>query len=132
MTKVCKDCPENGEQPINNFYLLKQQKRNKNYFFGRCKKCYYIHQKKNKTDDFKKKRKDYMNNWRKNNKNKILKYKQAYSLKRIKNLGSEYVVAKLIINTNLKTCDIPLELIELKRKQLQLKRDAKKAKENNN
>jgi len=62
---------------------------------------------------------------------KTREYFREVAKQRRENLTDIYIKSTLVLDTNLKHSDIPQELVELQRKQLKLKRDAKKQKENN-
>ena len=67
--------------------------------------------------------------WQKKNRSKINKIKGRYRKKKSKNLNSSYIKHLLYVQFRLKSSEIPQELIELKRKQLFLYRELKKAEE---
>ncbi len=133
--KICSKCKE--EKSLDNFY---KTGRNREYFMGLCKKC---HNKKvyTKIKSSPKKYQEKLNTnrqWRngvnyyqkrnyksyyEKNRKKILAYQRKLRKEQRDNLSDTYIKKRICHKSNLSYKDIPQTLIELKRKQLMIKRE---------
>jgi hypothetical protein len=88
MTRICKDCPENGEQPISNFYRSTSKRKKVEDYVRHsyyCKKCAKIRKKNN----YIKNREailDYNKNYYIKNKESMLLYCRNWYKNKKKNL----------------------------------------------
>lgn len=158
VTKFCKKC--STEKDIN-FFGLKKHCNGKYYIKSWCKKCLVDDERKriekieDKNSFYKTRYKLYKHLYKKhsiiyyakNKQNVIVRSaewannnpeKKKTSDKNIRKsqkerLANTHIKREIVKHSKgiLKYSDVPQELVELKRKQLKLKRDAKKAKENN-
>jgi hypothetical protein len=152
-TKVCKKC--GVEKGVGEYYVKIKKSRNREkvykYYDTYCKKCSSrdssnrLKKKYHNDIDYKEKYIKRTLNYVENNLEKVKvrrkiygeKYRldgreKMFSKKQVDEMTDRYIKSVLCsYSTTLQLSDIPQELIELKRKQLKLKRDAKKAKENN-
>lgn len=158
VTKTCTKC---GEKKDINLFGLQKNINGKYYRKSKCKKClvkteteriskipeldsFY----KQKYQTYKHLHKKNALRYYKNNKNKVIIKSVEWASKnperkklidksirksQSEKLTDNHIKRELVKHSKglLKYCDIPQELVEIQRKQLKLKRDAKKAKENN-
>jgi len=159
-TKVCRKCPENGEQSIDNFGI-KKHTNGKYYRRSHCKRCCCKEEKQRiskieKIDDFYKqqyqKYKDIHKknsiNYYKNNKdiikarsakwakeNPIKRKIQEKNTRKLQSdkLSDNHIKREIIKHSiGLKYKDISIEMIELQRESVQIYRQLKQLKNGNN
>ena len=128
-TKVCTRCPENGEQPVGNFYIKNGRSKRRSY----CRKC----QNKARTQRYVptgipifgeiQYRKPRMYT----DVNECWRVQAIRSYYRGKEKITDTYVKRIICNRDkIAYSDIPQKIIEIKRKQIKLQRHAKAIKEN--
>lgn len=126
-TKICNKCL--GEKDEKEYHKI-QGKR----LYNICKSCKSKKDKerwnrdkdKKKESNNKRTKRHYQNNQR-YYKDKATKWKKdnEYNKRKIQRLDDTYIKDIIIAGTSLKAKDVPRELIELKRKQIKLRRNVK-------
>ena len=106
-SKICSKCK--NKQDIEQFH---KNKATCDGFYSYCKKC----------------SKTLGKRFRKDNKNQVYLSKKGYYNKQVEELGDYYIKQALLQGTNLKSGDIPEEIVKAKREHLKLKRILKKNK----
>ena len=138
-TKRCSKCGEVKE--VGDFY---RHYNTKDKLRGKCKTCMnessktyqktYQKTHHRKTYYYPKsvERKEYEKNWRLLNRDKARIYRNKYNKKTVDGLFDSYIKSKLVSKSSLKCCDIPKDLIEVKRLQMMLKREIRNDRNKNN
>lgn len=126
--KTCRTCKQRKEQ--SEYYKDKNRKDGLN---GQCKVCYNLRIKKWRQDN-PDKRADYKKKWRAENPEKVNAMQRRAGRNDAQNLTDGYVRKKIVEGIDgLSQGDIPDELVQLKRAELQMERIIKiKKNEKNN
>jgi len=129
---IMKKCSKCGElKPLSEFYTDNRSKYNKTCWCKICTNTSVKIYKNNNKNKIKEKRKTYQEKnkvkisvykktYRRENREKIHAQQKKYDKKYSEKLNDCYIKGLLTVRNNLKVKDIPLELIELKRKQIEL------------